>query len=89
MTSSRNGPVEGAPPQTVVLILMSDNRARTRERKHNRRSKAHLCVRTIPDNSRVLLNGSRALRLPHPPHPQYILLERTWGAVAQRLLGQS
>jgi len=77
-----------APPQTVVFILMTDNRVRTRERKYNRRSKAQLCVRTIPD-ARVLLNGSRALRLPHPPHPQYILLERTWGAVAQRLLGQS
>lgn len=74
------------PPQTVVF--MSDNRVRTRERKYNRRSKAHLCVRTIPD-ARVLLNGSRALRLPHPPHPQCILLERTWGAVALRLLGQS
>jgi len=40
-----------------------------------------LRVRTIPD-ARVLLDGSRALRLPHPPHPQCILLERTWGAVA-------
>jgi hypothetical protein len=76
------------PPQTVVLILMSDNRVRTRERKYNRRSKAHLCVRTIPD-ARVLLNGSRAVGLPHPLHTQCILLERTWGAVAQPLLGQS
>ncbi|HEX9532224.1 MAG TPA: hypothetical protein VGA58_05575 [bacterium] len=77
-----------APPQTVVFILMTDNRVRTRERKYNRRSKAQLCVRTIPD-ARVLLNGSRAMRLPHPLHTQYILLECTWGAVAQRLLGQS
>jgi hypothetical protein len=76
------------PPQTVVFILMSDNRVRPRERKYDRRSKAHLCVRTIPD-ARVLLNGSRALILPHPLHTQYILLERTWGAVAQPLLGQS
>jgi len=75
-----------APPQSVVF--MSDNRVRTRERKYNRRSKAQLCVRTIPD-ARVLLNGSRAMRLPHPLHTQYILLECTWGAVAQRLLGQS
>ena len=67
---------------------MSDDRVRTGERKYNRRSKAHLCVRTILD-ARVLLDGSRALRLPHPPPPQYILLERTWGTVAQRLLGQS
>ena len=80
--------MEGGPPQTVVFILMSDNRIRTRERKHNRRSNAQLCVRTIPD-ARVLLNGSRALRLPHPLHTQYILLEHTGGAVAQRLLGQS
>ena len=76
------------PPQTVVLILMSDNRVGTRERKYNRRSNAQLCVRTIPD-ARVLLNRSRALRQPHPLHTQYILLECTWGAVVQRLLGQS